>query len=391
MNSRELREKRATLIMQAREILDRADTEKRDLTQEERNQYDRIDQEIDRLAEEIARVEKREARERELALRDAAAMRGQTERTSDPKPEIRAFEAYLRAGAVPAEVRAALNEATAAQGGYLVPVEYSRQLVQGLQEQSMLRQAGAQVIRMTGLTMKVPTLSNTSAAVLTAEGAAFDEAEPTVGQIDVTAYKYTRLAKVSDELLADAMFDVWANILLPDFTQAFAKAENSAFTTGTGSSQPQGVVTGAGVGKTAASATAITSDEVIDLFHSLDYRHRQNAAWMMNDATAQVLRKLKDTTGQYLWQPGLVAGQPDRILGRPVMTNNMMATPAASAKTILFGNFSYYWIFDREDLTIARLNELYAASGQVGFRAFKRMDAHVMLSTAFKVLQQASA
>jgi len=391
MNSRDLREKRANLIEQAREILDRADAEKRELSAEERGQYDRIDQEIDRLAEEIARVEKQESRERELALRDVAAARVGAERVTQPRDEIRAFEAYLRSGVVPAELRAALNEGTPAQGGYLVPTEYSDQLVQGLQDQSILRQAGARVIRMTALSMKVPTLTNTSAAVLTTEGSAYDEAEPTVGQIDVTAYKFTRLAKVSDELLADAMFDVWGNILMPDFAQAFAKAENAAFTTGTGSGQPQGVVTGATVGKAAASASAITADDLIELYHSLDYRHRQNAIWMMNDAVMMAVRKLKDSTNQYLWQPGLAAGQPDRLLGRPVITNNNMATIAASAKTVLFGDFAYYWIFDRQDLTIARLNELYAANGQVGFRAFKRFDGHVMLSSAFRVLQQASA
>ncbi len=313
--------------------------------------------------------------------------------TEPGKPDaVKAFDLWLHYGdRASVAIKAAMQEGTDSEGGYLTPVEYSNQLVTSLAEASIIRQAGARVIPMRSDQMKVPSLTYATAAVLTAEEAAYNEQEPTVGEVTFTAYKYTRLAKVSDELVADSQFPLWNAVLLPDFTQAFAAAENAAFTTGTGTGQPQGVVTGAGVGVTAASASVITADEVIDLYHSLNHLYRERAVWMMHDSTIKVIRKLKDSDGQYLWQPGLQSGQPDRLLGRPVITNNSMATIAASAKVILFGDFSYYWIGEREGLTIKRLDELYAANGQVGFRAYKRFDGRVMLASAFKVLQMAAA
>ena len=145
---------------------------------------------------------------------------------------------------------------------------------------------------------------------------------------------------------------------------------------------------GAETGITAASATAITADELIDLFYSLKSPYRRNAVWVLNDSTIKAIRKLKDSNGQYLWQPSLTAGTPDTILGRPVRTSAYMPAIAASAKTIAFGDFSYYWIADRQGRSFKRLNELYAANGQVGFLASQRVDGKLILSEAIKVLAQ---
>jgi HK97 family phage major capsid protein len=146
------------------------------------------------------------------------------------------------------------------------------------------------------------------------------------------------------------------------------------------------------VGKTATSQTAITADELMDLYHALPYMYRQNAVWMMNDTTAAQLRKLREdgASGNYLWQPGLLAGQPDTLLGRPVYTNNSMDTPAAGKKVVLFGDLSYYWISDFGGVSMKRLDELYAANGQVGFRFFRRVDARVMVAEAIQLLQMAA-
>ena len=307
-----------------------------------------------------------------------------------------AFERYLHTGhgrELAAEVKAALNETTGNQGGYFVPVEYSQELVTALVENSIVRAAGARSIPMNSQTLKVASLTNTTAAVLTSEAAAYDEKEPTAGEVTFTAYKYTRIAKASQEIMDDSRYPIWETIILPDVTQAFALAENDAFTTGSGSSQPQGVVTGATQGVVAASASAVTGDEVIALYHALNYLYRGRAKWMLNDAVILAIRKLKDSYGQYLWQPGLQAGQPDMLLGKPVVTNNHMATFAINAKTILFGDFGYYWIGDRNGsgLEVQVLNELYAANGQVGFACHKRVDGHVMLAAAFQYLQMAAA
>ena len=139
---------------------------------------------------------------------------------------------------------------------------------------------------------------------------------------------------------------------------------------------------------TAASATAVTADELMDLFYSLKSPYRKNAVWILNDSTIKAIRKLKDSNGQYLWQPSLVAGTPDTILGRPVKTSTYMPAIAAGAKTIAFGDFSYYWIADRQGRSFKRLNELYAANGQVGFLGSQRVDGKMILPEAVKVLVQ---
>ncbi len=300
-----------------------------------------------------------------------------------PERARQAFNAYLHTG----KASKAMEEGTPSEGGYLVPEQFYAEVVRGLAEQSIIRRAGARVVAMTSDTMEVPTMTHAAAAVLTDEEAAYDDKDPTIGHVTFNPYKFTRLTKVSEELAADAAFDLWGAVLAPDFMQAFAAAENAYFTTGTGSSQPQGVVTGATVGVTAAATNAITGDELIDLYHALGYLYRQNAVWMMNDATIKAIRKLTDGNDQYLWQPGMAAGQPDTLLGRPVITNNSMATLAASAKTVLFGDFAYFWIGQRAGMTVDRNPYLYMANGQVGYFARLRLDSHVMLASAFQVLQ----
>ena len=148
---------------------------------------------------------------------------------------------------------------------------------------------------------------------------------------------------------------------------------------------------GAETGVTAASATAVTADELMDLYYSLKSPYRKKSMWVLNDSTIKAIRKLKDNNGQYLWQPSLTAGAPDMILGRPIKTSAYMPAIAAGAKTIAFGDFSYYWIADRQGRSFKRLNELFAASGQVGFLASQRVDGKMILAEAVKVLEQKGA
>jgi HK97 family phage major capsid protein len=336
---------------------------------------------------------------------DAAVKAGrpalfQTEQTNDAakadaaKAEsawMRYFRSGDRSGVQLSDAaKATMNEGTAAQGGFLVPIKYSNEVVKPILEGSLIRQAGARVISVDGTTaFKVPTLTNTSRAVLTAESAAFNQNEPTLGEVEFAPYKYTRLSKVTDELLNDSRIDTFGQIVAPDAANAFILGENADFTTGSGSGQPQGIVTGASLGVTAAAVAAITTDELIDLYHSLSYLYRTRAVWMMNDATLKLIRKLKDSTNQYIWQPGLQAGQPDTLLGRPVFVNNNMAVPATGVRSVLFGDFSYYWISDFAQLEMRRLDELYAGTGEVGFRWYKRYDGRMMLPSAVRYLAQA--
>ena len=144
---------------------------------------------------------------------------------------------------------------------------------------------------------------------------------------------------------------------------------------------------GAEVGITAAAANAITTNELIDLYYSLRSPYRKRAVWIMNDSTVNMIRKLKDSNGQYLWEPGIKTNDTDTILGRKVYTSTCVPTAKAGAKTIAFGDLSYYWIGDREGISFKRLNELYATRGQVGFLATKRLDARLILPETIKVLK----
>lgn len=315
-------------------------------------------------------------------------------RRSDEKLTAeKAFKAYLHRGEQSdAAIKATLNETTDGQGGYAVPTQFANEIVLPLADASILRAAGARVIALTGTdSFRLPSLTFSAAAVLKAESAGYSQSEPTMGEVEFNPYKYTKLSKVTEELVADSRFDVWGQILQPDWTQAFAAAENGAFTTGTGTGQPQGVVVGSALGVTAASATAITADEVIDLVHSVGYLYRSRAKFMMHDTTLRELRQLKDGEGRYLWSidGGLNGSPTGSLLGYPVITNNSMAEIATGNKTVLFGDFSYYVVADWAGVGMQRLDELYAGTGEVGFRGYRRLDGNVILSAAIKHLIQA--
>ena len=198
------------------------------------------------------------------------------------------------------------------------------------------------------------------------------------------------MIKVSEELLNDAAFDM-PDYIAREFARRIGSKEEEAFFTGNGSGKPLGILAatgGAETGVTAASATAITMDEVLDLFYSLRAPYRRNSVFLMNDATVKALRKLKNSNGDYLWQPSVTAGTPDTLLNRPVYTSAYMPIIAAGAKTILFGDLGYYWVADRSGRSFKRLNELYAPTGQVGFLSSERVDGKLILAEAVQVLQQ---
>ena len=181
------------------------------------------------------------------------------------------------------------------------------------------------------------------------------------------------------------------NYFATEFARRIGNAEEAAFLSGNGSGKPTGILAdigGAEIGVTAASETAITADEIIDLFYSLKSPYRKKAIWVLNDRTIKAIRKLKDSNGQYLWQPALHEGEFDTILGKRIYTSPFAPEIGAGAKTIAFGDFSYYWIGDRQGVAFKRLNERYAETGQVGFLASKRVDGKLILPEAIKVLQQ---
>ena len=394
----ELREKRTKAWNKAKAFLDAHRDESGVLPADQAEVYDRMEQEVVNLGREIGRMERQEAIEREMNAPTATPLTTKPETTAKADTKTgRASDAYKKAfwaqararnGVMP-EVRDALQEGVDSEGGYLVPDEYEHTLVQGLEEGNIIRNH-AKVITTSSGSHKIPVVASKGSAAWIDEEGQYTESDDVFGQVQLDAHKVGTIIKVSQELLADSAFDL-ESYFTSEFTRRIGTKEEEAFLVGNGSHKPTGLLNetgGAQIGVTAASATAITADEVIDLFYSLAAPYRKNAIWILNDATVKAIRKLKDSSGQYLWQPALKDGEFDTILGKRYFTSAYMPTMTAGAKTILFGDLSYYWIGDRQGITFQRLNERFADYGQVGFLASKRLDGKLVLPEAIKVLQQ---
>ena len=362
------------------------------LSAEDTQTYERMEQEIIDLGKEIQRRERQEALDAELNMpvnkpltsSPANAEKPKTGRASNEYKED--FGRHLR-GKKP--IHNVLSESVDADGGYLVPEEFEKDIVRGIDETNIIRSI-AKVIT-TANDRKIPIAVGHSVATWTAENAAYTESNPTFGQKQIDAFKLTDLVRVSIELLQDAAFDI-EGYIIKEFSYAFGVAEEQAFCVGTGVNQPTGIFTADGgeIGVTAGSATAVTIDDVINLVYSLKAPYRKNAKFLMNEATVSLIRKLKDGNGNYLWQPSVQAGQPDKILGYDVFTTPFAPTIAGGTLAIAFGDFSNYWIGDRGGRTVQRLNELYATNGQVGYVATERVDGKVILPEAIKLLKMKS-
>jgi len=307
------------------------------------------------------------------------------EKTGRATKEYRkAFWNAMRTKTPLAEVLNSLSIGTDSEGGYLVPDEFEKILVKALKDENIIRGL-SHVITSSSGDKKIPVVASNGAASWVDEGAAIPESDDKFGQVNLGAHKVATMLKISEELLNDSAFNL-EYYAAKEFGRRIGRAEEQAFITGNGTGKPTGFLTTAQAGVTAASATAIVLDEMIDLYHSLREPYRRNAVFIVNDQTVKAIRKLKDNTGQYLWQPSMIAGSPDTILGRPIKTSNFMPEVKAGNKAIAFGDFSYYWIADRQGRSFKRLNELYAANGQVGFLGSQRVDAKLILPEAVKVL-----
>lgn len=390
----EMREKRARLWNTMEGFLDTHRNDKGVLSAEDDATYSSMEKDLNDLSNEIRRMERKDAIEAELSKPVGKPLTGMPEKPNAEEKKGRASNAYkedfgrhLR-GKTP--IHNVLSESTDADGGYLVPEEFERQIISGLDEANVIRSI-AKVIT-THHDRKIPVAVGHSAATWTAENAAFAESNPTFGQKQIDAFKLTDLIRVSVELLQDSEFDL-EEYIAGEFSRAFGIAEEEAFCVGTGTNQPTGIFTAGGgtVGVTAASATAVTVDEIISLVYALKSPYRRNAKFLMNDATVSLLRKLKDNNGAYLWQPSVQAGQPDKLLGYELYTSPYVPAVEAGAYAIAFGDFRNYWIGDRAGRTVQRLNELYATNGQIGYVATERVDGKVILPEGIQLLRMKTA
>jgi len=393
----EMRQKRGELWDKAKAFLNEHTDENGMMSAEDTATYERMEQDIDNYGAAIDREERAERMERELnaptsqllTSRPEKSVPGKAGRSSDEYQN--AFWKMVRDRSAHYSVYNALQVGTDSEGGFLVPDEYERTLVQALEEENKLRSL-CKVIRTASGDRKIPLVASHGTASWVDEEGLIPESDDAFGMISLGAHKVASIIKVSDELLQDSVFDV-ESYIASEFARRVGDAEEAAFINGDGSGKPFGMLhetNGAATGVTTAGA-AITAEELIDLVYSLKAPYRKRALFLFNDQTIKAIRKLKDGSGQYIWQPSLQAGQPNTLLGYSYETSSHMPVIGAGAKPILFGDFSSYWIADRDGRSIQRLNELYAATGQVGFRVTQRLDGRLVQQEGMKCLAMKNA
>lgn len=397
MAVKDLREQRAKLVADARAMFDtiKSDTPAAEAAEIEAK-FDAAMAEADTIKARIDREERLEASEKHLAERQDITARIRSVSTEevaeDEKAEARAFKNYLRngMGGLNAEDREialkrfqnAQSVGTGSGGGYTVPSGFYDELQDAMKAYGGMLETAFVFDTSTGNPLPIPTDNDTTntGAILT-ENTQVGTQDVTFGSVSLGAYTYTsKLVLVSNQLLQDSAFNL-DSFLAGKLGVRIARAINNHFTVGTGSGQPNGVVTAATAGPVGATGqtTSVIFDNLIDLEHSIDPAYRKNARFMLADSSLQVIKKLKDGYGRYLWDPGLtVANEPARINGYEYTINQDMPVMAANAKSIMFGDFSKYFIRRIAGTQVLRLTERYADYNQTGFVAFQRWDGNLV-------------
>ena len=390
----DMRAKRGEIWDKAKAYLEEHKNESGVLSAEDNEVYERMEQEVVDIGHAIDREERAQELEREMNDATRTPIAGKPDNGVKPDKTGRASAAYNDAfwkcmrDRANYDVRNALQIGTLSEGGYTVPDEFEHTLVQALEEENIMRGL-VHVITTSSGDRKIPIVTSKGSASWTEEEAAISESDDAFGQISLSAHKVASMIRVSEELLHDSAFDLAAYIT-GEFARRVGAAEEDAILTGDGSHKPTGLLhdtLGAEIGVTTAATAALTADELIDLQHSLKAGYRRKAVFVMNDAVVKLTRNLKDGNGQYLWQPGLLYGQPDTLLNQRVLTSNFMPLPTAGNKAILYGDMNFYWLADREGRSLQRLNELYASTDQIGFKVTQRVDGRLVLREAVKCLK----
>lgn len=393
-NALALLEKRNNIWSQMTEIMERSDGE---LSAEDAATYDKAEADLRSAEDNLHRAETFEARNR-----GGLTLPPSTSVVESPE-ELRtgAFKAYMRGGLeqLSVEQRHALVEeraqsvGTNSAGGYFVPPAYRDEFIIAMKAYGSVQSVAQVITTDTGANIQWPTMNDTSnVGVILAENTAMAEQDLAIGTAALDAYMYTsKLTRVSFQLAQDSAFDI-ETVVQTAHAERIARILNQHFTTGTGTAQPDGIVTGAVSGVTAAAVAAITSDELISLQHSVDpaYRYSPRAQFMMSDAALASVRKMKDTTGQYLWQPNYQVGMPSTLAGSPVVVNPDMAVPATGVKSVLFGDFQAGYVVRLvAGLQRLVLVERFAEFLQVAYASYLRADGTVQNTSAYKALTQA--
>ena len=305
------------------------------------------------------------------------------ENLGDPDPN-RAFAHYLRTGERVKGLKAAMGEDTAGVGGYLVPDDFYAGIVEKRNELSIPRRAGATILQTSRDVLNIPieATSQTYFAQSAHDMAAVNEDEPTIGQATATVFDFTKLVKVSEDLLEDSAANL-NQFLANSFGRWMAMTENRNALIGTGTAAPQGVTVGGTAALTFDDTNSIAAAEIPELYHKLAGQYRDNAVWAMNDDTLGMLRGLSSSN---VFTFGAHEINDESIMGKRVFTSTYMPKyTTAKYKAIVFGDWSMYALVERKGLTIRRLNELYAGNRQVGLLAVFRHGGVVLQSEAFAI------
>ncbi len=399
MKNIELRGKRAELIKQATEIVDGAHAEGRSLSAEEKVKFDKMEADAQAIMSEIDVIERTAEMKKELAAKSEA-------REAAPKAtRMGAFEKYLRngMGALNSEERKIMGElrgtstqvvGTDSLGGFIVPQDFSNELDMAVEFTGEVERLAKKLNTAGGALLDYPTVNDTATdANLISEAAAVTVQDVTFANKQLSAYKYASQVRVSMQLLQDNAFDL-NGFLVEAMGERIARATNSAFTNGTGSSQPQGIIAGSVAGKTAASATAIAADDILDLIYSIDpaYRNKESFGLMAHNNVIAAVRALGlgSSNDFPIFVPSMAAGQPDKLFGYNIYYNNDMESSIATGKkTMLAADFSKFVVRSAGGVQMVRLNERYMDELEVGFVAYARKDSAVLDSRAVKHLVQA--
>lgn len=389
---KQLREERAKLVADAQAIL-----KQEKMSAEDEKKFDAIMADVDAKKSDIDRFERVMAAERELSQRieQRAGVEGAavSDRKVKDEEEVAIFHKWMLGGMEALEMSErqvmqkrhtmiqAAQSTTGSAGGFMIPQGFSDRLEVALKFYSGMLQNAEVIETDSGNDIPWPTVNDTAqVGALLAENATITAQDATFASVTLKAYMYTsKLIAVSWQLMQDSAFSV-ENVVADIAGERLGRIWNNHFTTGTGSSQPNGVVTAATLGKTGTTGqtTSVIYDDLIDLIYSVDRAYRQGSKFMMNDSSIKVVRKLKDGQNLPLWQTSVQAGEPDMLLGYPVIPNNDVATMAANAKSILFGDFRKYKIRRVRGGSLVRLNERYADALQVGFFLFGRADGNLI-------------
>jgi HK97 family phage major capsid protein len=401
--AKRLRDRRLAVWEQAKALSDTAADENRAFTAEEQGTYEALNEEIDNLDKRIKAVldQEKRAADADKAFNDLAGQKPEPGKQPDTRnvgTELRNFlvgapgsprhfDVMPTANTVPTSYRD-LSRLTNAAGQFTVPTSFYNQLVEHMIEVSGILQAGPTVLNTgSGEVLQIPkTLTHTPSPAIVLEAGALLESDPTFGQTSLGAFKYGRLLQVTRELLTDTGVDL-EGYLARSIGRALGNAFGSDMVIGAGTTAPRGIQLDANAGVTGPVGTTTTFgaqgtvgmgfDLLISLYHSVisPYRQSSSCAFVMNDTTASLVRRIKTADGLYVWQPSVQIGAPDTILGKPVFIDPFVVSPAASAESIFFGDWSAYFVRYAGGIRFERSDDFAFGNDLVSFRAILRADA----------------